>query len=62
MNWQEAKPKPKVAAGTLAGALTVMAVWIASLFGAEIPGFVAAAMVTILGFIVAWFVPESSDG
>ena len=61
MKWKEAKPKPKVAGGVLAGAITVILVWVLSLFGVETPGAVGAALATVVGFIVAWFVPEGSQ-
>jgi len=60
VKWQEVKPKPKVAGGVLAGALSVIIVWVASLAGVEVPGAVGAAIATVIGFLVAWIVPEGS--
>lgn len=60
MKWQEVKPTPKVGGGVLAGALAVILVWVLSLLGVEVPGAVGAAIATVLGFAVAWFVPEGS--
>jgi len=58
MKWQEVKPKPKVTGGVLAGALSVILVWVLSLMGVEVPGAVGAAIATVIGFVVAWLVPE----
>lgn len=41
---------PKVAAGGLAGAATVILVWVASLAGLSVPPEVASAVTTILSF------------
>jgi len=77
VKWQDAKPKPKVAGGVLAGALSVILVWVLSLFGIEVPGAVGwvlslfgievpgavgAAIATVIAFVVAWLIPEASDG
>jgi len=61
VKWEAIKPKPKVAGGVLAGALSVILVWVLSLMGVEVPGAVGAALATVIGFLVAWFVPEVSD-
>ncbi|GAG36701.1 unnamed protein product [marine sediment metagenome] len=61
MKWKEAKPQPKVAGGVLAGAITVILVWVLSLFGVEVPGAVGAALATVVGAISAWLVPEGSQ-
>jgi len=61
MKWQEAKPKPKVAGGVLAGALSVILIWVLSLMGVEVPGAVGAAFATVIGFLTAWIVPEGSQ-
>jgi len=60
MKWKEAKPTPKVAGGMLAGALAVIVIWVFSLFGIDVPGAVGAAFATVLGALVAWFVPEGT--
>lgn len=54
------KPNRKVGSGALAGAISIVFVWVVSLFGVDIPGVVGAAIATIFGFITAYFVPESS--
>ncbi len=48
----------KVGAGGLAGALSVILVWIISEVGADIPGEVASAITTVLTFVTAWVVPD----
>lgn len=47
-------PRPKVVAGTVAGAATVIVVWLAGRFGLEVPPEVAAAVTTILAFGAAY--------
>ena len=54
------KPDRKVQAGTLAGALAIVLIWVISLFGVEVPGAVGAAIATIMGFITAYYVPSPS--
>jgi len=41
-------PVPKVIAGTVAGASTVVLVWLASLFGLDVPNLVAGALTVLL--------------
>jgi putative flippase GtrA len=53
------KPDRKVAAGGLAGALSIIVVWLMSLGGVDVPGEVAAAFTTILGFVTAYFVKNA---
>ena len=53
------KPDRKVGAGTLAGALAIVLIWVLSLAGVEVPGAVGAAFATVLGFITAYFVPSA---
>ena len=55
-----ATPDRKVGAGTLAGALAVILIWVLSLAGAEVPGAVGAAIATVFGFLTAYFVPSPS--
>ena len=61
MKWQEAKPTVKVGSGALAGAISVILVWVLSLFGIEVPGAIGAAFATVAGGATAWFVPEGSQ-
>ena len=55
-------PSRKVGAGALAGALSVILVWIINTFvltgSVKITGEVASAITTILTFLVGYFVPE----
>lgn len=51
-------PTNKVTAGTLAAAVVAIGAWVASMFGVDIPAGVEGAMVTLLGFIAAYFVPD----
>lgn len=57
-----AAPVRKVAAGGIAGAITVVLVWIASaVFKVDIPPEVASAITVIVGFIVAYLVPPAAN-
>jgi hypothetical protein len=55
-------PSRKVGAGALAGALSVLVVWIINTFvltgPTKITGEVASAITTILTFIVGYIIPE----
>lgn len=53
------KPNRKVGAGALAGALSIVLIWVISLTGVEVPGAVGAAIASILGFVTAYYVPEA---
>lgn len=48
------KPQPKVVAGGAAGAVTVVAVWIAGEFGIAIPPEVASAITVLVGTAAAY--------
>jgi hypothetical protein len=58
-NWT---PSRKVTVGALAGALSVVLVWIANSFfmpeGKAIPAEVASAITTIISFIASYLIPE----
>jgi len=60
-----AKPARKVAAGGLAGALSVLIIWILDTFvlptDKQITGEVAAALTTVFTFIVSYLIPPSPD-
>lgn len=45
----------KVAAGGVSGALTLLVVYIAGLFGVEVPAEAAAAAVLVVSTVVAYF-------
>lgn len=51
-------PTRKVTAGTLAAAVSVIAVWVAGQAGLEVPAEVASAFTTLLGFIAAYFIHD----
>jgi hypothetical protein len=45
---------PKVAAGGIAGAVTIILVYIASLLGLDVPSEVAQAFTVVLSFAAGW--------
>lgn len=47
----------KAVAGGFAGGVVTVGVWIVSLFGLDVPGEVAAAVTTIVGTVIVYFVP-----
>jgi hypothetical protein len=51
-------PTRKVAAGGVAGAATVILVWLAGMFGLEMPPEVAAALTVLLGTGAAYLRTE----
>ncbi|MDX1686388.1 MAG: hypothetical protein R3248_00260 [Candidatus Promineifilaceae bacterium] len=56
-------PYKKVSAGTLAGALTIILVWLVNSFvlvgDHALTGEVASALTTVLTFVVSYMVPEA---
>jgi hypothetical protein len=61
---QSALPARKVWIGAVAGAGTALLVFIVNLMLAEdkqIPGEVAASLVTVLSFLLSYFVPPAKD-
>jgi putative flippase GtrA len=52
------KPQPKVAAGGIGGAAALVIIWVAGLLGLDVPAEVAAAIVGLVSFGVAYFVPQ----
>jgi putative flippase GtrA len=57
-----AAPVRKVAAGGIAGAITVIIVWIASAaFKINIPPEVASAITIIVAFVVSYLVPPAAN-
>lgn len=46
--------QPKVAAGGAAGAASVVLVWVAGLFGLDVPAEVASAFTVLLSFAAAY--------
>jgi hypothetical protein len=53
------KPTPKVAAAGTAGAATIILVWIASLFGLDVPEYVATAIGVLIAVAAGYL---KSDG
>lgn len=52
--------QPKVAGGMLGGAFVTIMIWgISATFGVAVPGEVGAAMTTIVGTGIAWWVKET---
>ena len=57
-----AAPTRKVTAGGLAGALTVILIWVLSAgFKVNIPPEVASAITVVFSFIVSYFVPPAAS-
>lgn len=52
------RPTRKVGAGALAGAVTIIGVWIAGQFGLDVPGEVGSAITTVLTFGASYMVRE----
>lgn len=55
-------PEPKVVAGTLAGALTVLVAYMADLAGLELPPAVTAAVTTLLALGTAYLRSNGGRG
>lgn len=55
------KPNTKVAAGGLAGGLSMLIIWGIGAAGVEVPAEVAAAITTLITFAVSYFVPEKAS-
>jgi len=53
---------PKVAAGGAAGAAAIVLVWLASLFGLDIPDYVAQAATVLISLVVGYMVPDDRSG
>lgn len=51
-------PQPKVVAGGVAGAVTVVLVWVAGLAGLDVPAEVASAFTVIVSFAAGYFKRE----
>ena len=47
-------PQPKVAAGGIAGVLTILVVYAAGLAGLEVPGEVSSAFTVLVSFIAGY--------
>lgn len=49
---------PKLAAGGITGAAALVIVYVASLFGIDVPTEVAIALVTVATFVAGYFTPD----
>lgn len=47
-------PQPKVVAGGVAGALTIVLVWLAGQFGVDVPAEVASAFTVLVSFAAGY--------
>ena len=54
MSENKLTPQPKVAAGGISAALTVVLIWTLSQVGLELPAEVAAALVMVVSFFVSY--------
>lgn len=54
------KPNTKVAAGGLAGGLSMIIIWLLGQLDVDLPAEVAAAITTLVTFAVGYFVPEKA--
>lgn len=52
------QPTRKVTAAALAGAVTIIVVYVAGLFGADVPAEVASSVTTLLTFVAGYFVRD----
>ncbi len=50
---------PKVATGALAGAVSVILVWIITKCGIEVPPEIASAFTTVISALAGYFAPRS---
>lgn len=53
------KPKRKVNAGVLGGALGIIVSWVLTARGVDVPALVGGAFSTVLGGLLAFLVPEA---
>lgn len=51
-------PTRKVTAGALAGAVTIIGVYVAGIFGADVPAEVASSITTLLTFVAGYIVKD----
>ncbi len=49
----------KVATGALAGAVSVIVVWLITKFGVEVPPEIASAFTTVISALAGYFAPRS---
>jgi hypothetical protein len=55
-------PSTKVSTGAVAGAVVVFVIWVVKAAGLvdDVPPEVAAAVTTVVSFVLAWLVPETN--
>ncbi len=53
------KPQRKVAVGGAVGGAVTIGMWVAGLFGLEIPAEVAGSLITVASFVAAYLVPNA---
>lgn len=56
-----ATPTPKIAAVGITGAVALIIVWVAGLFGLEVPAEVAAAFTVVLAFVAGYIKTDVSS-
>jgi hypothetical protein len=54
------RPVRKVGSGAISGAVTTVIVWLIGATGVPVPPEVAAALTTIMTFVVAYLVPTGT--
>lgn len=54
-------PTPKMAAAGVSGALALVIVWVAGMFGVEVPPEVAAAATVIISFAAGYLKRDTSS-
>lgn len=62
MEQDTARPTAKVATGGIAGALTLLVVFIVGKFGVDVPAEVAAAVTVLISFAASYIKRERSRG
>ena len=55
-------PSRKVGSGALAGALSIVLVWVLGQLGYSLPAEVSSGLTTIVTFITSYFVREGNGG
>lgn len=53
------KPSRKVNAGMLAGALSILLVWIVGMFEIKVPAEASSALTTVITFVTSYFVQDA---
>jgi hypothetical protein len=61
-NRSDLTPTRKIGAATIAGATVVIAVWVASQLGVDVPADVATAAAVLITAGVGYFIPDPPRG